>query len=111
MHRRLQRVIARLRRPAVPDWSELPPVPVSPLTTLDQTQVSSLWRKSRSGLTSAATSEEFLAVVTARGALLDDLERRDPQAYAAWLAAGGEGEPDGPPSYLLGAAWHGTGDR
>jgi hypothetical protein len=39
-------------------------------------------------------------VVAARGELLDELERRDPQAMAEWIEAGAL-EPEGPSAYLV----------
>jgi hypothetical protein len=71
------------------------------LRTLSTAQVCSLWRKSAAGLTAATSPEALLEVVTARAVVLAELERREPVAMAAWLAAGAR-EAGGPPSYLLG---------
>jgi hypothetical protein len=90
-----------------PDTGVLPSVlgclVVDPATlrTLTTAQVCSLWRKSASGLTAANTPEALAEVVTARSVVLAELERREPVAMAAWIAAGAR-EAGGPPSYLLG---------
>ena len=63
-------------------------------------QLCALWRKSRAGLRSAPSPEAVAKVVTARGLLLDELERREPEAMAAWLDGGGA-DPEGPLDYLL----------
>jgi hypothetical protein len=76
--------------------AELPPT-VRSLTT---PQLCALWRKSHSGLHSAPTPPDRLAVVAARAALLDELERREPEAMAEWLRSGAV-EPAGPSAYLV----------
>jgi hypothetical protein len=79
------------------------------LAQLTTPQLCGLWRKSLAGLRSAVTPAERLEVVEAREVLLSELARRDPQSMSAWVASGGA-EADGPPAYLLGAAWL-SGDR
>ena len=67
---------------------------------LATSELCALWRKSSAGLRAAATPAARAAVVAARGALLDELERREPEAMARWLATGAR-EPEGPSDYLL----------
>jgi hypothetical protein len=71
------------------------------LLTLTTPQLAALWRKSAAGLSAATDAEATLEVVVARAAILAELERRDPVAMIAWVAAGAT-EPDGPSTYLLG---------
>jgi hypothetical protein len=82
----------------------------STLRSLSTAQVCSLWRKSAAGLTAATSPEALSEVVTARAAVLAELERREPVAMAAWIAAGAR-EAGGPPAYLLGVASTSTRDR
>ena len=63
-------------------------------------QLCALWRKSRAGLRGAATPDAQVRVVSARQALLDELERREPEAMDDWLT-GGAVEPEGPSVYLV----------
>ena len=70
------------------------------LNTLSTAQLCALWRKSSAGLQAAQSPAEVASVVEARGVLLDELERREPEAMRAWLAAGAV-EPEGPPVYLV----------
>ena len=73
---------------------------VSSLSRLTTPQLCALWRKSRAGLQGAATPDEHLQVVSVRQALLDELERREPEAMDDWLADGAV-DPDGPSAYLV----------
>lgn len=100
----------RRSRGHAPSWASLDTAPAegsgppqSVLADVDSAQLCALWRKSAAGLSGATDVEQHLAVVEARGALLAELERRDPAPMAAWLATGGPGEPAGPASYLVGA--------
>jgi len=70
------------------------------LTGLTTPQLCALWRKSQAGLHAAATPAERAQVVSARGLLLDELERREPEPMTEWLASGAL-EPDGPSTYLV----------
>ncbi len=70
------------------------------LTRLTMPQLCALWRKSRAALRGATTPHARAEVVTAREALLDELERREPQTMADWLQTGAV-EPEGPPTYLV----------
>jgi hypothetical protein len=70
------------------------------LAALTTPQLCALWRKSRAGLHAAPTPASRAEVVSARGVLLDELERREPQAMAEWLESGAL-EPDGPSTYLV----------
>ncbi len=70
------------------------------LRSLSTPQLCALWRKSSAGLRAASTPAARAEVVTARGVLLDELERREPEAMAEWLEAGAL-EPEGPSDYLV----------
>jgi hypothetical protein len=109
----------RSRRRAVPqqpDAGVLPAVlgclAVDPATLqhLTTAQLCSLWRKSAAGLSAATTPGALAEVVNARAVVLAELERRDPVAMAAWIAAGAR-EAGGPPSYLLGTTSSGSRER
>ncbi|MXG89862.1 hypothetical protein [Nocardioides flavescens] len=107
---RLRTLLRRHATAAPPSWAALGAAPLerarpasSALAGLDSAQLCGLWRKSAAGLTAASDVEQHLAVVEARGALLAELERRDPDPMGAWLARGGRGEPAGPAAYLVGA--------
>jgi hypothetical protein len=100
----------QVRRRARPRRTPRPPVtshvgpevadsPRSP-TSLTMPQLCALWRKSRAGLRFATSPEALVEVVMAREVLLDELERREPEAMAEWLDAGAV-EPEGPSDYLL----------
>ena len=71
-----------------------------PLAGLTTAQLCSLWRKSRAGLHAAPTSADRARVAAARGLLLDELERREPEVMARWLQSGAR-EPEGPSAYLV----------
>ena len=76
------------------------PVEAHPFACLTTAQLCALWRKSRAGLHAAPTPAARARVAVARGALLDELERREPEAMAEWLQTGAL-EPDGPSAYLV----------
>jgi hypothetical protein len=63
-------------------------------------QLCALWRKSLAGLRGASTPDARARVVSAREALLDELERREPQAMDDWLTSGAV-DPEGPTVYLV----------
>lgn len=63
-------------------------------------ELCALWRKSRAGLHATSTPVARARVAAARGLLLDELERREPEAMAEWLQSGAL-EPDGPSAYLV----------
>jgi hypothetical protein len=71
-----------------------------PLAGLTTAQLCSLWRKSRAGLHAAPTPVDRARVAAARGVLLDELERREPEVMAAWFESGAL-EPEGPSAYLV----------
>jgi hypothetical protein len=71
-----------------------------PLARLSTPELCALWRKSRSGLHGATTPAARARVAAARGLLLDELERREPDAMAEWLRSGAL-EPEGPSAYLV----------
>jgi hypothetical protein len=71
-----------------------------PLAELTTAQLCSLWRKSRAGLHAAPTPAAQARVAAARGILLDELERREPEVMADWLQSGAL-EPEGPSAYLV----------
>ena len=70
------------------------------LSSLSTRELCALWSKSSAGLRAAPTVAARAEVVTARGELLDELERRDPQAMAEWIETGAL-EPEGPSTYLV----------
>ena len=70
------------------------------LRRLTTQQLCALWRKSRAALCAAPTPAVMAHVVAARGVLLDELERREPEAMAQWLRSGAL-EPEGPSDYLV----------
>jgi hypothetical protein len=70
------------------------------LSSLSTRELCALWRTSSAGLRAATTAAALAEVVAARGVLLDELERRDPQAMAEWIQAGAL-EPEGPSEYLV----------
>ena len=71
-----------------------------PLAGLTTAQLCALWRKSRAGLHAAPTAAERARVAAARGILLEELERREPEVMADWLQSGAR-EPEGPSAYLV----------
>jgi hypothetical protein len=71
-----------------------------PLAGLTTAQLCALWRKSRSGLHAAHTPAARARVAAARGVLLEELERREPEVMADWLESGAR-EPEGPSAYLV----------
>ncbi len=71
-----------------------------PLAGLSTAQLCALWRKSRAGLRAAPTAAEQARVANARALLLEELERREPEAMADWLQSGAR-EPEGPSAYLV----------
>jgi hypothetical protein len=71
-----------------------------PLAGLTMAQLCGLWRKSRAGLHPAHTPAARARVAAARGLLLEELERREPEVMAYWLESGAR-EPDGPSDYLV----------
>lgn len=70
------------------------------LHDLTTAQLCALWRKSSAGLRGAHTPAARASVVSARGVLLDELERREPEVMLAWLESGAL-EPGGPSAYLV----------
>ncbi len=70
------------------------------LSSLSTRELCALWRKSSAGLRAAATTAARAEVVAARCVLLDELERREPQAMVTWIEAGAL-EPEGPSDYLV----------
>jgi hypothetical protein len=69
------------------------PVPLKSLDPVNLTEVSDedlclAWRRSFTELQTCTTDEQRLAVVAARNAYLDELERRAPEAFSQWLDSG-----------------------
>jgi type IV secretory pathway VirB10-like protein len=58
------------------------------LTDLSDEDLCLAWRRSFTELQACTTDEQRLAVVTARNAYLDELERRAPEAFGQWLDSG-----------------------
>ncbi|QIG44722.1 hypothetical protein G5V58_19775 [Nocardioides anomalus] len=71
-----------------------------PFDRLSTPQLCALWRKSAAALAGARTPASKARVAGLRAALLDELEGREPEAMAAWLADP-TGEPLGPSAYLV----------
>ena len=71
-----------------------------PLAGLTTPQLCALWRKSQAGLHAAPTAADRARVAAARGVLLEELERREPEVMADWLQSGAR-EPEGPSAYLV----------
>lgn len=72
----------------------------APLARLSTAELCAVWRKSMAALLAAGSPAEQAEVVAVRGALLGELERREPQPMLDWLS-GGAREPEGPPAYLV----------
>jgi hypothetical protein len=58
------------------------------LTDLSDEDLCLAWRRSFTELQTCTTDEQRLAVVAARNAYLDELERRAPDAFGQWLESG-----------------------
>jgi hypothetical protein len=71
------------RRPS----QALPPLPTSVLGMSDE-ELCLAWRRSHVTVTVADPAGTKLATVSLRAAHLDEIERRDPDAFRAWLASG-----------------------
>ena len=92
-------VVGWLRRVRL--WtSRRPPRRAAGLAGLTTPQLCALWRKSQSGLHAAPTPADRVQVAAARGVLLEELERREPDVMADWLQSGAR-EPEGPSAYLV----------
>jgi hypothetical protein len=72
-----------------------PPEPVAPtpaeppdLTALTDEDLCLAWRRSFTELQTCTTDEQRLAVIAARHAYLDELERRAPDSFTQWLESG-----------------------
>jgi hypothetical protein len=84
----------RRRKPAKPEPAATlepeplpPPAPVD-LTELGEEELCLAWRRSFTELAHCTTDAERLEVAARRTAYLDELERRDPKAFAEWLESG-----------------------
>ncbi|WP_329000836.1 hypothetical protein OHA18_41200 [Kribbella sp. NBC_00709] len=64
------------------------PVPPTDFSELPVEELCLMWRHSFASLQRSPTDDVRLAVVSARDRVLDELERRDPQAFAEWLDSG-----------------------
>ena len=78
------------------------------LTHMSDADLCRQWRRSFAHLTDAPTQHARAHVVRRRQAYLDELERRHPEALAAWLASSPRAA-DGPEAYLR-ARDNGTND-
>jgi len=74
-------------------------VTTSSLASMTDQELFSRWRRSSVALAGAARPADHHAVVEARAAYLDELERRDAVGFACWVAGGG-GAADDPAQYL-----------
>jgi hypothetical protein len=77
-------------RPAADD------VPPDPLPELATEELCRLWRGTSRQLARCGSAGERGRLAELRRACLDELERRDPQAYAGWTAAPRAAEDPGP---------------
>jgi hypothetical protein len=76
----------RLPLPRRPSQAN-PPMPTSVLGMTDD-ELCLAWRRSYITVTLAGSTAKKRAMVALRAAYLDEIERRDPQAFHAWLASG-----------------------
>ena len=78
-----------------------PGTPLAPaaLAALSDQQLCCLWRHTFWDLHDEETVDERLATVAVRQACLEELERRDPSAFAAWLSSGARAS-GGPERFL-----------
>jgi len=90
-------VLAGVTRESAPDAC-LPLITVSVeperFDVLDDAALCRAWRRSFVRMESAATADVWLGIVEQRARCLDELERRSPQAFAAWLASGARAASD-----------------
>lgn len=73
---------------------------VNPLSKLSDFELCIEWRRSYTALEKAGTPVERLRIVASRQGYLDELERRRPDCFADWLAAGARAAGD-PSKYFL----------
>jgi len=59
-----------------------------------------VWQTSHAWLHSASTPEEQAGIVQRRQDYLDEMQRRHPDGFAAWLASGSSAE-DNPERFLV----------
>jgi hypothetical protein len=87
---RAERKTKKQPRPEPPPPEPVLPTPPAPvaLTDLTDEELCLAWRRSFTELQSCTTDEQRLAVVAARNAYLDELERRAPDAFTQWLDSG-----------------------
>ena len=71
------------RRPS----EAIPPLPSSVVGMTDD-ELCLAWRRSYVTVTQTGSTATKLAAVVLRAAYLDEIERRDPRAFHAWLASG-----------------------
>jgi hypothetical protein len=76
-----------------------PPLAPAALGALSDQQLCWLWRHTFWDLRDEETVDERLATVAVRQACLEELERRDPSAFAAWLSSGARAS-GGPERFL-----------
>lgn len=80
-----------------PGFVPFQPLPQGPPTTDEQ--LCEAWCASHRALQVTASRRKFMRIVEERGAYLDELERRNPAGFAAWLASGATAA-DNPLPYL-----------
>lgn len=71
---------------ATPGLMPFPPLPAGRPTTDEQ--LCQAWCASYQALEASASHRKHMRIVEARGSYLDELERRNPAAFAGWLASG-----------------------
>lgn len=77
-----------------------------PTTSMDDATLCFAWRVSFVALQQPLSLFSRLQIVGRRQELLDELERRNPRGFRAWLASGARAAAD--PSKYITAAQHGV---
>jgi hypothetical protein len=102
-------VLLRLAQPAPPAERRSPIVGhadlLPPVATLDTGTLGQEWLTTTVALAGRLTTATRESLVGRREEVLDELERRDPDGFARWLAAGPTGASD-PADYVRGGPVH-----
>jgi hypothetical protein len=102
-------VLLRLAQPEVPAERRAPFVGsaalLPPVATLDTATLGQEWLTTTVALAGRLTPATRQSLVGRREEVLDELERRDPDGFARWLAAGPTGVSD-PADYVRGGPVH-----
>ncbi|TCO40547.1 hypothetical protein EV646_11788 [Kribbella antiqua] len=95
--------------PASPEPEVSPPPAPVVLTELSEEELCLAWRRSFTELEHCTTDAQRLEVAARRTAVLDELERRDPKAFAEWLDSGPRAAGD-PSKFFTPRTNHGEPD-